>query len=162
MKDWLHQGDGTNLVKLPVRMDEDKAMNTEPAVVFYADDNPRSRRLLTSILQESGFEVLTADDPIEALEISKYIAFDATLVHSQMPEMMGHLAEQIKVLGPDVPVVLLSGRTNVPLVDLAFVDALFGSETTLDDLLDKLKILIQAKLHVIEIQRSRMLWSDLT
>jgi CheY-like chemotaxis protein len=138
-------------------------MNTEPAVVFYVDDNPRSRRLLTSILQERGFEVLTADDPIEALEISKYISFDVALLDYQMPAMMrGHLAEQIKVLGPDVPVVLLSGRTNVPLVDSAFVDAHFGSETTLDDLLDKLKILVQAKLHVMEIQRSRMRWSDLT
>jgi len=140
-------------------MDEDKAMNTQPAVVFYVDDNPRSRRLLTSILQESGVEVLTADDSIDALEISKYISFDVALLDYQLRAMMGGIL-------PNSLGAACSGSTTlgarVPLVDSAFVDAHFGSETTLDDLLDKLKILVQAKLHVMEIQRSRMLWSDLT
>jgi CheY-like chemotaxis protein len=34
--------------------------------VFYVDDNPKSSRLLTSVLEECGFRVITKNDPIEA------------------------------------------------------------------------------------------------
>jgi len=35
--------------------------------VFYVDDNPRSSRLLTSVLEGCGFRVIPAHDPVEAL-----------------------------------------------------------------------------------------------
>ena len=60
-------------------------MHTEPGVVFYVDDNPKSRRLLTSILLESGFQVITSDDPVEALGLCKNISFDVALLDYQMP-----------------------------------------------------------------------------
>jgi CheY-like chemotaxis protein len=138
-------------------------MQTEPAVVFYVDDNPKSRGLLTSILLGSGFQVITAHDPVEALGLCKKISFDVALLDYQMPVMTGtQLAQEIKFLMPDVPVVLLSGRTSLPVSDLVFVDAHFGCETTLDDLLDKLKMLVRAKIHTVAIQRSPIHWSDAT
>lgn len=138
-------------------------MHTEPGVVFYVDDNPKSRRLLTSILLESGFQVITSDDPVEALGLCKNISFDVALLDYQMPLMTGtQLAQEIKFLAPDVPVVLLSGRTSLPLADLVFVDAHFGCETTLDDLLDKLKILVRTRVHSGAIQRPQTSWSDST
>jgi CheY-like chemotaxis protein len=138
-------------------------MQTEPAVVFYVDDNPQSRGLLTSILLGSGFKVITANDPVEALGLCKNISFDVALLDYQMPVMTGtQLAQEIKFLMPDVPVVLLSGRHSLPVADLVFVDAHFGCETTLDDLLDKLKMLVRAKIHTVAIQRSPTHWSDST
>jgi PleD family two-component response regulator len=35
--------------------------------VFYVDDNAQSRGLLSSVLAECGFEIITAGDPVEAL-----------------------------------------------------------------------------------------------
>jgi len=35
--------------------------------VLYVDDNPKSSRLLAGVLRDCGFEVITADDPAEAL-----------------------------------------------------------------------------------------------
>jgi CheY-like chemotaxis protein len=138
-------------------------MHTEPAVVFYVDDNPQSRTLLTSILLESGFQVITANDPVEALDLCKNISFDLALLDYQMPALTGtQLAQEIKFLMPDVPVVLLSGRTSLPAADLLFVNAHFGCETTLDDLLDKLKMLVGTKIRMVVIERSRTSWSDST
>ena len=138
-------------------------MRSEQAVVFYVDDNPRSRRLLTSVLQDSGFEVITADNAIEALGLCKNMFCDVALVDYQMPLMSGgELAEEIKCLMPDVPVVLLSGRIRIPSAVLVFVDAHFGSGTTLDELIEKLKMLAKVKPHIPSIQRLQMPWSEST
>jgi CheY-like chemotaxis protein len=138
-------------------------MRTEPAVVLYVDDNPNSRRLLTSVLQDSGFEVITADNAVEALGLCKSIFFDVALVDYQMPVMSGgELAEEIKCLMPGVPVVLLSGRIRIPPAVLVFVDAHFGSGTTLDELIEKLRMLAQVKNHFLPTRRSQMPWSDST
>jgi CheY-like chemotaxis protein len=70
-------------------MTRSKAMRNEPAVVFYVDDNPRSRRLLTSVLEDSGFDVVTADSGIKALGMCKNISFDVALLDYQMPLISG-------------------------------------------------------------------------
>lgn len=54
-------------------------MHDEATIVFYVDDNAKARRLLTSILRESGFEVITASDPLEALGVCKETSFDLAL-----------------------------------------------------------------------------------
>ena len=78
--------------------------------VFYVDDNPKSSRLLTSVLEECGFRVITKNDPIEALALCQRTYFDLALLDYEMPLMSGsRLAEEIKFLAPDVPVVLISG-----------------------------------------------------
>ena len=114
--------------------------------VFYVDDNPKSSRLLTSVLEECGFRVIAKNDPLEALALSKRTYFDLALIDYEMPVMSGaKLAQEIKYLVPDVPVVLISGRTTLPSAELAFVDAHFGFGTSLDDLLWTMRILTPPK-----------------
>ena len=115
--------------------------------VLYVDDNPKSSRLLTSVLEECGFRVITKNDPIEALALCKRTYFEVALLDYEMPQMSGaKLAQEIKYLVPDVPVVLISGRTTLPSSELAFVDAHFGFGTVLDDLLWTMRILVRPKL----------------
>jgi CheY-like chemotaxis protein len=135
--------------------------------VFYVDDNPKSSRLLTSVLEECGFRVITKNDPIEALAVCKRTYFDLALVDYEMPLMSGSkLAQEIKYLAPDVPVVLISGRTALPSTDLAFVDAHFGFGTSLDDLLWTMRILTRPKVVTLEShfagQREMTRWADST
>jgi CheY-like chemotaxis protein len=119
--------------------------------VLYVDDNPKSSRLLTSVLEECGFRVITKNDPIEALTRCKQTSFDLALLDYEMPSMSGSkLAQEIKYLMPDVPVVLISGRQSLPSTELAFVDAHFGFGTSLDDLLWTMRILAPAKVPVIQ------------
>ena len=104
--------------------------------VFYVDDNPKSSRVLTSVLETCGFHVITAHDPVEALGLCKRMSFDLALLDYDMPGMSGsQLAQEIKFLVPDAPVVLISGYSALPATELVFVDAHFGLGTCLDDLL---------------------------
>ena len=134
--------------------------------VFYVDDNPKSSQLLTSVLEECGFRVIAKNDPVEALALCQRTNFDLALLDYEMPLMSGsQLAQEIKFLAPDVPVVLLSGRTALPAADLAFVDAHFGFGTALDDLLWTMRILVQPKLMVADYrpdQRAITQWADST
>ncbi|MFZ1132754.1 MAG: response regulator [Terriglobales bacterium] len=135
--------------------------------LFYVDDNPKSSRLLTSVLEECGFRVIPRNNPIEALAQCQSTCFDLALLDYEMPLMSGsRLAREIKLLVPDVPVVLISGRASLPPTELAFVDAHFGFGTALDDLLWTLRTLGEPKLGRMPDQRSveRPLaqWADST
>jgi CheY-like chemotaxis protein len=119
--------------------------------VFYVDDNPKSSRLLGSVLEECGFRVIAKNDPHEALALCKRTYFDVALLDYEMPEMSGaKLAQEIKFLVPDVPVVLLSGKSTLPSSELAFVDAHFGFGTSLDDLLWTMRILSRPRVVTME------------
>ena len=119
--------------------------------VFYVDDNPKASRLLTSVLEECGFRVITKNDPIEALALCKRAFFDLALLDYEMPSMSGaKLAQEIKYLVPDVPVVLISARASLPSTELAFVDAHFGFGTSLDDLLWTMRILSPPKVFSVD------------
>jgi CheY-like chemotaxis protein len=135
--------------------------------VFYVDDNPKSSRLLTSVLEECGFRVITKNDPIEALALCKRTYFDLALLDYEMPLMSGsQLAQEIKYLVPDVPVVLISGRTALPSTELAFVDAHFGFGTALDDLLWTMRMLARPYLARLADHQAGQLemtrWADST
>jgi len=139
--------------------------------VLYVDDNPKSSRLLSSVLEECGFRVITKNDPIEALALCKRTYFDLALLDYEMPLMSGaQLSREVKYLVPDVPVVMISGRTALPAQELAFVDAHFGFGTSLDDLLWTMRILVQPKLvgvgdhhgNHLSDQRAMTQWADST
>jgi CheY-like chemotaxis protein len=126
----------------------DIEMNSRIVTVFYVDDNDRSRGLLTSILTECGFEMITAADPAEALRRCGEISFDLALLDYEMRALTGsQLAQHMKLVAPDIPVVLISSHTVLPAKDLMFVDAHFGYGTTLDDLVDTMRRLTRPKRH---------------
>jgi CheY-like chemotaxis protein len=136
--------------------------------VLYVDDNPKSSRLLSSVLEECGFRVITKNDPVEALALCKRTYFDLALLDYEMPLMLGSkLAHEIKFLVPDVPVVMISGRSTMPASELAFVDAHFGFGTSLDDLLWTMRVLVrpQVTMRMVDYrpdQRVMTQWADST
>jgi CheY-like chemotaxis protein len=135
--------------------------------VFYVDDNPKSSQLLTSVLEDSGFRVIAKNDPLEALAVCRRTSFDLALLDFEMPVMSGSkLAQEIKFLLPDVPVVLLSARSTLPSTELAFVDAHFGFGTSLDDLLWSMRILTHPRvvtMHDHRVSPREMTrWADST
>ena len=70
------------------------------------------------------------------------------------------LALEIKLLVPDVPIVLLSGYAVLPPTELAFVDAHFGHGTHLDDLVDTMRRLTNSKPQISRMSATS--WSDST
>jgi len=131
--------------------------------VFYVDDNPRQSRMLTCLLEECGFRVIPVTNPATALPLCKQTSFDIALLDYDMPGITGsQLAEEIKFLLPDVPVVLISGYTALPATDLIFADAHFGFGTALDDLLWTMRILAQPPLPGIVPARQNVRHADST
>jgi|SRR5208283_1460955 len=117
--------------------------------ILYVDDNPKSSCLLASVLEQCGFRVITKNDPAEALALCLGCSFDLALLDYEMPVMSGaRLAREIKFLMPGLPVVLISGRTEIAPAELEFVDAHFGFGTSLDDLLWTMRILATPKVFI--------------
>jgi CheY-like chemotaxis protein len=132
-------------------------------VVLYVDDNPRSRRLLTHLLEECGCEVVARRNPTEALELCRTQPFGLALVDYDMASMTGaQLARAIKLLHPDLPVVMISGCAALPPNELACADAHFGSGTSFDDLVDTLKMLTHRTPFATGEAKFTTSWADST
>jgi CheY-like chemotaxis protein len=75
--------------------------------ILVADDEMAIRLLYSEELKEEGYEVYTASNGREALEIVEKVPLDLVILDIKMPEMDGIEAlRQIKERHPHLPVVL--------------------------------------------------------
>ncbi len=82
--------------------------------ILIVDDEKNYLTILSAVLDDEGFEVLTALSGQEALEIQKTSDLDLVLTDMKMPEMDGiELLENIKALDPDLPVVVMTAHGTV-------------------------------------------------
>ncbi|MGD8519623.1 MAG: sigma-54 dependent transcriptional regulator [Desulfobacterales bacterium] len=82
--------------------------------ILIVDDEKNYLTILTAILEEEGFEVLTALSGQEALDIRKTSDVDLVLTDMKMPVMDGiELLEHIKAIDPDLPVVMMTAHGTV-------------------------------------------------
>jgi len=80
--------------------------------VLVADDDPRIRTLMTSILESDSFRPTSAEDGKEALRIFEERSgqFDLLVLDCTMPKMSGpEVYRKIRTEGSTIPVVLVSG-----------------------------------------------------
>jgi DNA-binding NtrC family response regulator len=82
--------------------------------VLLVDDEPELRRLLRRTLVRAGFEVVEAVDGRAALEAVRVAYFDVVISDIRMPRMGGlELMERLQLEEPGMPVVLISGSTEL-------------------------------------------------
>jgi len=114
-------------------------MNSK-STLLCVNDNPKSRVFLAGVLEKYDFEVIPASGPAEALAILETVSCDLALLDYHMPVMTGaELAQEIRQLNPDLPIVLMAGVSTLPDSELAGVDAFIGHGSTLDDLVDLIR-----------------------
>jgi CheY-like chemotaxis protein len=80
--------------------------------ILVVDDEPMALKLVQSVLERRGFQVLTCTSPKQALRLFQAHAERIELLISDivMPEMDGgELANQIVALNPELPVLFMSG-----------------------------------------------------
>lgn len=87
--------------------------------ILLAEDEESVRLLSAEVLRRSGFEVIDAQDGVEALRVAR--AFDRPihllLTDIVMPQMNGReLAEQIRAARPETKVLFMSGYTDHAVV----------------------------------------------
>jgi response regulator RpfG family c-di-GMP phosphodiesterase len=78
-------------------------------VIVNIDDNDMNLLLIETYLQEVDATFVNFTEPITALEYLQHNPFDLVIVDYQMPKMDGiELTHALKVIDPDVPVIMLT------------------------------------------------------
>ena len=92
------------------------ALPPRPFRLLVVDDMEAMRLALEDCLRLVGYDVVSAASGEEALELLRSHRFDLLLTDQAMPGLSGiELAEVTARIHPDVPIVLLTGHTDVEL-----------------------------------------------
>jgi len=79
--------------------------------VLVADDEAELLELLQFSLNAAGFEVVTVNDGLKALEASRKSKFDVIILDVMMPRMDGyHVAQEVSQDPKAPPILLLTSR----------------------------------------------------
>jgi chemosensory pili system protein ChpA (sensor histidine kinase/response regulator) len=89
--------------------------NTKPRRALVVDDSLSARRSMAQVLSDSGYEVETARDGMEAVELLERTRPDIVFVDLEMPRMNGiELTSHIRARSDatDVPIVMVTSRST--------------------------------------------------
>ena len=82
--------------------------------ILIVDDEKNYPLVLSAVLQEEGYETLTAHSGIHALEILEHSDVDLVLTDMKMPKMDGiELLEKIKEKDAELPVMMMTAYGTV-------------------------------------------------
>jgi PAS domain S-box-containing protein len=132
---WVYSEPGVGTIfkiYLPLAQDETVSAQQEPVArlssgsgggetILLVEDSAALRELTKVILARDGYHILTAEDGVEAMELSNEYAGRIHLVLTDvvMPRMRGPvLAKEIVRQRPDIAVVFLSGYTEEWILQL--------------------------------------------
>src|SRR5512141_1213657 len=91
--------------------------------ILVVDDDPDILKLIKTIIQSLGYEVLGMADSLQAAERISHQKFDGAFVDARMPGMDGlALVRHIRLSGTNnsVPIVMLTGYDDVETMRAAF------------------------------------------
>jgi len=79
--------------------------------ILLAEDDKNARRYMEVILQENGYEVRSAKDGEEALEIFQSLKADCILLDVMMPKMNGYeVARAIRSVDEETPILMITAK----------------------------------------------------
>ena len=115
--------------------------------ILLAEDDDSMRRLLEVILKKAGFEIISAEDGLQAIKLAFENPIDAVVADAIMPGLTGYdLCRMLKKREDkkDVPIIILSGLgTSESESVKCSADAFLSKTPRLkDELLETLKNLL--------------------
>lgn len=114
-------------------------MAAAKAKVLCVDDDLNGLMIRALVLEKQGYEVLTANDGRQALQIFKDTPVDAVLMDYYMPMVDGaYVAKAMRYLKPQVPIVMISGATALPAGALQNTDGFLHKGVSPVDMTDML------------------------
>jgi two-component system NtrC family response regulator len=82
--------------------------------ILIVDDEKNYLTILSAVLEDEGFEILTALGGREALEVHKTSDLDLIVTDMKMPGMDGiELLEHIKSVDPDLPIIMMTAHGTI-------------------------------------------------
>lgn len=144
-------------------------MSAKKTTILTADDDPQLLRLVSRNLQLDGYDVLTAADGQQALELIEARSPDLVLLDVMMPRLDGFSVCQRVREFSSVPIIILTARGNdqdkIRGLDLGADDYL-TKPFSVEELLARVRaVLRRAQLSTIDASqalRSRVTIGDLT
>lgn len=111
--------------------------------VLIVDDEEGIRESLSGIFEDEGYEILTAETGEDAIKILKESFPDIVLLDIWLSGMDGiQTLQEIKMLNPDIPTVMISGHGNI---ELAVTATKIGAYDFLEKPLSLEKVLIVSR-----------------
>ena len=95
---------------------EQRAGRVGTGTILVVDDEEMIRKLARSILEQSGYTVIVAENGEQAIRIFREVVgqISAVLLDMTMPVMSGEKTlQQLRDINPDVPVLLSSGFSEI-------------------------------------------------
>ena len=84
--------------------------------ILVVDDEQGIRTVLKDVLEDEGYQVSTAEDGFQALNILKTDSMDTVILDVRLPNMGGiDVLKAIKKDHPDLEVIIISGHASVNL-----------------------------------------------
>ena len=98
------------------------------------------------LLRQRGYEVVVTTSGREGLKLLQSISVDAVILDYRMPEMMGDVvAARMKLLKPEVPIMLLSAHDRLPQAVLRSTDTFVSKSTPPDQFVIAVDNLLSAR-----------------
>ncbi|MGI9055254.1 MAG: response regulator [Pyrinomonadaceae bacterium] len=121
--------------------------DSDKKTILLAEDDDSMRRLLEVILKKNDFEIIAAEDGLQAMKLAFENRIDAVVADAIMPGLTGYdLCRMLKKRADkkDVPVIILSGLgTNESESAKCSADAFLSKTPRLkDELIETLKKLL--------------------
>ena len=119
-------------------------LRTRPRLLL-VDDNARCLELSGYIFTLAGYSVVTATHPNRAIALAKRQKPDLAILDYALPVMDGYmLADRLRVMMPQLPVILYSGWPDIAANDLPKVDVFVSKSDGLNVLLSNVTRLLNA------------------
>jgi DNA-binding response OmpR family regulator len=118
--------------------------------ILLVDDEPNLRKLLRHMLEIGGFEVVEAEDGLDALKKLTSMTPDIMILDVMMPNLDGvSLCKQLRASDrfATLPIVMLSGKTQYRAVQeglAAGADRYLSKPITLNELTQTVRELLSA------------------
>lgn len=135
---------------------------SEKSSVLIVDDEPAIREGMKRIFTQQGFSVETSPSGYDALERIQKSEFHIVLTDLKMPGMNGlEVLRSIRILQPDVPVIIITGYSTVPSAVEAIKSGAadyIAKPFTPDQISQKVREVLSRRLTSPE---TRQLWDEL-
>ncbi|MFV0414037.1 MAG: response regulator transcription factor [Oscillospiraceae bacterium] len=79
--------------------------------ILVAEDDKNTRKLMCAVLKQHGFEVSSAENGLEALEVMDRQHVDLIVLDIMMPEMDGYeLTKELRAANMNLPILMVSAK----------------------------------------------------
>ena len=90
--------------------------------ILVVEDDKNTRKLLSAILKNGGYNVFTADNGEEALDVLEHNHADLLVIDVMMPKMDGYeLTSLLRENGSQAPMLMLSAKGDVRDIKQGFI-----------------------------------------